>query len=232
LSSLASASRRDVVRTWIGTARGEAGKTRVTLTWEPVAPAPGSAAAREDPPARLAVTAIAQSGEPYFRGKVEEPRMIAFDADPGEMQVKFNIENAQGQVLDVATRELTVPDFSNTEVSLSTPQLLRARTVKEIAVLKADPASAPTPDREFRRTERLAVRVEAYARQGGEPAVTAKLLNRSGQSMAQIPVQTAGASRYADLPLASLAPGEYLVEITATAGGNSSQEVLAIRVIS
>jgi hypothetical protein len=148
------------------------------------------------------------------------------------MQVRFNIENARGQVLDAGTREFTIPDFSRTEVSLSTPQLLRARTTKEIAALKADPAAAPTPDREFRRTERLAIRVEAYARQGGEPSVTAKLLNRSGQSMTELPMQASGALRYADVPVASLAPGEYLVEITATAGGNSSQEVLAIRVIS
>jgi VWFA-related protein len=232
LSSLAVASRRDVVRTWIGSTRGDNGKTRVTLTWEPVPPVPGSTGAREDPPARLAVTAIAPTGEPYFKGKVEEPRMVAFEADPGQMQVRFNIENARGQVLDAGSREFTIPDFSKTEVSLSTPQLLRARTTKEIAALKADPFAAPTPDREFRRTERIAVRVEAYAREGAEPSVTAKLLNRSGQSMTELPVQASGAQRYADVPVASLAPGEYLVEITATAGGNSSQEVLAIRVIS
>jgi VWFA-related protein len=52
LSTLASASRRDIVRTWIGTSRGENGKTRVTLAWEPVTQAAGSAAAREDPPSR------------------------------------------------------------------------------------------------------------------------------------------------------------------------------------
>jgi VWFA-related protein len=233
LSSLASVSRRDIVRTWIGTSRGENGKTRVTLAWEPVTQAPGSAAAaREDPPSRLAVTAIAQTGEPYFRGRVAEPRVVTFDADPGPMQVRFNIENERGQVLDAAQREMTVPDFRRTEVSLSTPQLLRARTVKEIAALKADPASVPTPDREFRRTERLAIRFEAYAATGDAPAVTAKLLNRTGQAMSTLPIESAGGSHLVDLPLASLAPGEYLIEITATAGKGASQDVLAIRVIS
>ncbi len=232
LSTLAAASRRDLVRTWIGTARGENGKTRVTMAWEPVAQSPGSAAAREDPPARLAVTAIAPTGEPYFRGRVAEPRVVSFDADPGPMQVRFNIENERGQVMDAAQREMTVPDFGKTEVSLSTPRLLRARTVKEIAALKADPAAVPTPDREFRRTERLALRVEAYAATGDAPAVTAKLLNRTGQPMSALPVESAGAAHVFDLPLASLAPGEYLIEITATAGKGSSQDMLAIRVIS
>jgi VWFA-related protein len=232
LSTLASASRRDIVRTWIGTSRGENGKTRVTLAWEPVTQAAGSAAAREDPPSRLAVTAIAQTGEPYFRGRVAEPRVVTFDADPGPMQVRFNIENERGQVMDAAQREMTVPDVRKTEVSLSTPQFLRARTAKEIAALKADPAAVPTPDREFRRTERLALRVEAYAATGDAPAVTAKLLNRTGNPMSTLPVESAGAAHLVDLPLASLAPGEYLIEITATSGKGSSQDVLAIRVIS
>jgi VWFA-related protein len=240
LSTLASASRRDIVRTWIGTSRGENGKTRVTLAWEPVAHSAGSAPARPagsptaqvDAPSRLAVTAIAQTGEPYFRGRVAEPRVVTFDADPGPMQVRFNIENERGQVMDAAQREMTVPDFAKTEVSLSTPQLLRARTVKEIAALKTDPSAVPTPDREFRRTERLALRVEAYAATGAAPAVTAKLLNRTGQPMSTLPVETTGAAHLVDLPLASLAPGEYLIEITATAGKGSSQDILAIRVIS
>ena len=104
--------------------------------------------------------------------------------------------------------------------------------MKEIAALKADPAAVPTPDREFRRTERLALRVEAYAATGDAPAVTAKLLNRTGQPMSALLVESAGAAHVFDLPLASLAPGEYLIEITATAGKGSSQDVLAIRVIS
>jgi len=172
------------------------------------------------------------TGEPYFRGRVSDPRVVTFDADPGPMQVRFNIENERGQVMDAAQREMTVPDFGKTEVSLSTPRLLRARTLKEIAALKADPAAVPTPEREFRRTERLALRVEAYAATGDALSVTAKLLNRTGQPMSTLPVESAGAAHVVDLPLASLAPGEYLIEITATAGKGSSQDVLAIRVIS
>jgi VWFA-related protein len=232
LTNLAAASRRDLVRTWIGTARGENGKTRVTLAWEPVAPSPGSPEAREDPPTRLAVTAVAQTGEPYYRGKVGDPRVVTFDADPGPMQVRLNIENERGQVLDAAQRELTVPDFAKTEVALSTPRLLRARTAKEMAALKADPTAVPTADREFRRTERLALRVEAYAASGDAPAVTAKLLNRAGQPMSNLQVESAGPAHVVDLPLASLAPGEYLIEVTAVAGKGSSQDVLAIRVTS
>jgi hypothetical protein len=238
LSSLTAASRGALVRTWVGTARGENGRTRVTLVWEPVAPPPGSPAARdgEDKPARLAVTAIAPTGEPYFRGKVPEARVM-FDADPGQMQIKFNVEGDRGQVLDAAHREITVPDFTKIEVALSTPQLLRARTLKEASTLKADPTATPTTDREFRRTERLLLRLEAYAPGGAGPAVTAKLLNRGGQSMADVPVQPSsgaagGPTHHIEIPLANLAPGEYLIEVTATADKGRAQELVAIRVIS
>ena len=59
--------RARTIRTWIGTARGENGRTAVTLVWEP---APATAGERREPPAQLAVTAGGQSGAAYFRGKV------------------------------------------------------------------------------------------------------------------------------------------------------------------
>ena len=36
------------VRTWLGTARGEHGKTRVTLIWEPLPQAPGASGTLSD----------------------------------------------------------------------------------------------------------------------------------------------------------------------------------------
>jgi hypothetical protein len=66
------------------------------------------------------------------------------------------------------------------------------------------------------------------------PAVTAHLLNRTGQAMSELQV-TAGASgsvQQIDLPLAGLAPGEYVVEIKATGEGGEAKELVGIRVTS
>jgi hypothetical protein len=49
-------SRASVVRTWIGTARGENGKTRVTFVWEPILRPPGERNA-SDEPARVSLIA-------------------------------------------------------------------------------------------------------------------------------------------------------------------------------
>src|SRR5580704_9251483 len=56
----------DVVRTWIGTSRGENGKTRVTFVWEPLPKSPGAPAAREEP-ARISLMAVGDDGSPTFR---------------------------------------------------------------------------------------------------------------------------------------------------------------------
>ena len=64
-------SSASVVRTWIGTSRGENGKTRVTFVWEPIVRAPGERAGATEPE-RVSLTAVAPDGSPYFRGKVPD----------------------------------------------------------------------------------------------------------------------------------------------------------------
>ena len=44
LNAIAEPERGRPARFWIGTSRGENGKTRVTFTWEPIAPPPGAPA--------------------------------------------------------------------------------------------------------------------------------------------------------------------------------------------
>ena len=63
---------RSPIRTWVGTSRGENGKTRVTFVWEPVARVAGDRDARDETPARVMLTAVAPDGSPSFRGRVPE----------------------------------------------------------------------------------------------------------------------------------------------------------------
>jgi len=93
----------------------------------------------------------------------------------------------------------------------------------------------PTADARFRRTERLQAEV---ARIDPAAAVTGRLLNRAGQVM-QVPVaitERVGADNaapmvVAELALAPLAAGEYVLEVTATRGGLSETRSHAIRMI-
>ena len=91
----------------------------------------------------------------------------------------------------------------------------------------------PTASREFRRTERLVVRPAVYAAGNATVTVTSKLLNKQGHRLADVPVTAAesGAPYLVDVPLAALAPGEYLLELTAaTEGQKPITDLIAFRV--
>ncbi|HET9831950.1 MAG TPA: VWA domain-containing protein [Vicinamibacterales bacterium] len=250
-SSVASRSRS--IRTWIGTSRGENGKTRVTLVWEPMPRRPGDPPLSDSQqPARVSVTAVGNEGAPYFRGRVPDaalasrspspsdagnaargPSQVTFDAPPGTMQLRLSVEGVSAGVIDSELRDVVVPDLTKATTSLGTPAVFRARTPRELQQMKADLKAIPATTREFSRTDRVFVRVPVYG--AGAPSLSVHLLNRTGQPMSEVPA-TAPASPDADsmidVPLSGLAPGEYLLEIKANGEGGEAKELVGFRVTS
>jgi VWFA-related protein len=246
LATLANPPRGRPARFWIGTARGENGKSRVTFAWEPVTPAAGERKPGAEPPSHVTLTALAPDGRPLFRGRVPDQPVTAgsgtalgtpvssattFEVPPGQMQMRIVVQNADGQVMDSALQELTVPDYTKVQVSFGTPRMFRARTARDVKAVMSDANAPPTADRNFSRTERVFVRAEAYAPGSSKPAVTARLLNRDGTAMSDILVRMSETgTAEIDLALAAFAAGDYLLELNATAEGSTAQEVLAIRI--
>ncbi|HEY2905471.1 MAG TPA: VWA domain-containing protein, partial [Vicinamibacterales bacterium] len=262
LASVSRPSRTQVIRTWIGTSRGENGKTKVTFVWEPVART--AADAQRDQPARVSLMAVGADGAPYFRGKIPEgvtasaapaasgtsgsngngatpagaPRAsrVIFEVPPGKMELRVSVEGTSSQVLDTEMREVTVPDLTAPTTLLGTPAVYRARTVRELQQLKADPDAAPVALREFSRTDKLFVRVPAYAAGGSTPQLTARVLNRAGDPINQLPVAppaSPGGDPQIDLALSAFPPGEYILEIKAAGDGgpSDSRELVGFRII-
>jgi VWFA-related protein len=203
------------VRTWIGTEKGENGKTRVTLIWEPL-PAQGANVRREQP-GRVSLLAATSEGNLVFRGRSPDaalaaaapapspndtgtasgrspsaapatvPQRLVFDAPPGKIELRMTVEAAgSGGTLDSEIRDIAVPDFTAPQVALSTPRVYRARTAKEFQTLATDTNAIPAPGREFSRTERLLIRFDAYGPGTEKPDVTAMLLNRAGTKMSDV----------------------------------------------
>ena len=242
-------------RFWTGTERQADGKAKVTFVWEPLAAGPDSARASEMA-TRVMLTVTGADGSPVFRGPVAAVpageaapaagappaagtaspaattgAAVSFAAPPGQLDMRMVVENARGQVIDSTTQSLTVPDYTRTQVSFSTPRLYRARTAREALLVRNNVEASPTPIREFSRAERLLVRLDAYAADGGKPEVTAKLLNRGGTTMADVPIQAAeGKPLLIDFPLASLAAGEYIIQVTAKTPSGSAQEMIGFKV--
>lgn len=246
LSSInGAAAERRLVRTWVGTAPGEGGRTRVTLVWEGVPPPPGTDRAAIG---RVMLTAAAPgSNDPYYKGAVgadfaaDAPvtarrGTVTFDAAPGKVAMRLSIEGKPDDVLDTDDRTIEVPDFTEPKARLTTPRVYVARTPREFQAIKADAAAAPTATREFRRTERLFLRLDAVAPggQGGTLTYTARLLNRQGDRMADLAVTPSADSGPVtlDVPLASLPAGEFLIEVAAKgADGAEATELVAFRMV-
>jgi VWFA-related protein len=264
LNAIAEPPRGRPARFWIGTSRGDNGRTKVTFVWDPIPPPPGDRRDESAVPARVSLTATTPDGRPVFRGRVPDaasggagsssstdnatpaqaPNMaspqstaaggrgagVSFEVPPGQVQLRVVVEGNRGQVLDSAVRELTAPDYTTVQVSLGTPRVYRARTPRDVQAIRSDPNATPTTDREFSRAERMIVLVDAYAPGGATPTVTAKLLNRTGKPMADVPLQMAGSTAQFELPLSALAAGDYLIEVNAKTPEGTAQNTFAFKV--
>ena len=248
LSALAEPTRGYLVRTWVGTSRGTDGRTRVTFVWEPTRVPGGS-----DDPVRVLLTAMGEAGGAFYRGRIPERvdasvrglagsqvradaglAMTTFDVDPGMMHLSVAVEGESGEVLDRDREEIDVPDFSGGAVTLSTPAFVRARNALEWRALVDDWNAVPTAAREFRRTERLLLRFEAYAQGPEVPRVEAWLVNRAGDRMYPLVVQPAEAGQpyQVDVQPTGLPPGAYVVELRAAAAGTETTRLVAFRLRS
>ena len=227
LGTLAASSRRQLIRSWIGMSPGADGKTKISFVWNPAPAAPG---VRREVPATISLMAGTANSDLVARKKAIAPGRVEFEASPGPIELDIAVEDASGEVLDRETRKLVVPGLG-LGLTLSTPEVLRGRTLPEWQKLVADAAAVPVTEREFRRTERLLLRVGAQSA-AGTPVVSARLLNRDGGEMSQLGITPAGFGglSHIDVQLATIPPGEYVIEVMAKEGAEQTSALVAFRV--
>jgi len=229
-----------LIRPWFGMARGSNGNTRVTFVWEPAGAVPGDRRVRT--PSRVEFKALGANGTTVFEGRVRptaaspdaldnaQSRAV-FEVPPGRIRLEMSIQDASAASIDADIRELIVSDL-RAPVSLGTPEVLRARTARDVRAIEANPEAVPVSSREFSRAEQLIIRVPAYSA-GGPPDVTASLMSPTGQSMRPLTVQALPSPDnrvQIDLPLAGLAPADYSVEIVAASPAGRAKDTLKFRV--
>ena len=210
---------------WIGVSRGPDNLTRVTVTWEP-----GIAPPRNQRVASVTFKAITAEGEVLFQrryGPGEDSR-ASFDARPGFIALEIAIQSSTGAALDSDYRGVSVPDFQVKKPTIATPQVFRTLTARRFAEVSANADAIPTASRTFSRAERLLIRVPVYGPGRSTPTLTARLLNRRGMPMRELPRVPADLPPDVvqfDLPLSSLAPDEYRVELVAGAEPGARETV-------
>jgi VWFA-related protein len=235
--------RSPLIDSWFGLIVEPDGHRRIIFTWTP---APAPLAARSKPARRPDVVALkvtTPTGAVLFEGEVAparpgtasslRPDSAVFQAMPGRLQFDLNILQADGSKLDVGAQDYDVPNVRGATPVILPPQMFRAASAREFRDISADANAAPLPGREFRRTERLLLRLPTFEPGGNAVQVSAKLVNRVGTVVADLqpmPEEPGRTLTQFDLPLARFAPGEYSIEVAARSDGGTARELIRFRI--
>jgi VWFA-related protein len=223
-ADLTPTSSRRGAEVWFGTAVAGA-ELAGRVSW-----APRAGTSAPDAVADVHVEARTVDG-PVFNGSVDRVEGSGFSLTPGSLQLTISFRNSAGDVLDHEIRHVTIPDPAGTSLGLTTPSVFRARTPLEWRTLRSAAAPVPTALRDFARSDRLLVRVDAFGTAAAAAQATARLVNRRGVDGAPIPVVVRGEGRFEiDVPLASIARGEWLLAVDAVSGEDRAQVMLPFRI--
>jgi VWFA-related protein len=210
---------------WIGLAPAADDACAVNIAWAPRPGIEGRAAA-----ASVLVTATSGT-EKLFEGILKDTPG-SFKAPAGQVQLDFTIRDSAGEMIDREQRTVTVPDLAKTTLALTTPVISRARSASEFRALNSGPEPVAFAGREFSRSDRLLVRVAPYGTAAADAEVTAQLVGPRGTTLAELPIQPEGETGgfRLDLPLSSLATGEFLISIAARTPGDRVETLVPLRI--
>jgi VWFA-related protein len=185
---------------------------------------------------RAVLTVAAPDGQTLFEEdaavSAESPSFVRYLADSsiaaGEYVVRVRVRGAERSTADVVEQ---------VRISVPPPGPAAEAPPGNAVMHRSGPftgrAFQPTADARFRRGERLRVDVAVA---GPAPTMSARLLDRKGQPL-PVPVATAVRDETylriasAELAVAPLALGDYLVELSLQRGSRSDRVVLAVRIV-
>ena len=230
--------RSPLIDVWSGVTRMSSGQGRFVVTWEPGHSLSSTARASAS---RVQLTATTKDGKVLYEGMLAPVRIgeapdganadrAEFDAPTGRVQIDMTILGIRGEKLDVDARDVEVPALKGTAPLMLPAILIATQSAREFRQVSGDVNAAPDPSRSFRRTERLVIRVPAYA--GATPvAVTARLLNRLAQPISTLDaVPGDGDVTQFDLPLAPLAPGDYYLQFSVPGPSGTVDQRVGFRI--
>jgi hypothetical protein len=178
----------------------------------------------------VSVRATGEDGHVYFDGPVRG-NQAAFDAVPGTLHISRSVLDGDGSPGDKAESTIEVPDFARLPIAITSPIVFRGRTPLELRAIQAAPDPPPFAGRQFERTDRVIVRFTVAGASATDATVTANLLGRRGAQLAVLPLKTVPGRGYElDLPIGSIARGEYVIAIDASHGADQARALVSFRV--
>jgi VWFA-related protein len=207
---------------WAGAAPGAQGTPRVTVSWAPHDQAHA---------ARVTVVATGADGTVFFDGPLTDGS-ASFDAKPGALKIVRTILDGDGAAGERDETSMTVPDFATATLAVASPTVFKARNGLELRQLHSSPDPVPYAGREFERTDHLLVRFSVIGASADTATVSANLLSRKGVALSVLPfAPVAGRNGLyeIDLPLGSIARGEYLIAIDVSNGAEHARALVSFR---
>ena len=223
-ASLNPAKSSRLVEVWTAIWPLPENRSLVSIAWTPIAtPSPG-------PPGAEAATVsvgLTAGAEPPVE-KVVDPGGTSFEIAGESRPGSRSASSTRPVKSSIASREpskrLRVPQALGLAATVH-----RARNVAETRALSAgDPPLHA--GREFSRSDRVLIRIRAYGTQAQATAITARLIDRKGATLIALPITgRPGDWHRLDLPLASIAPGDFAVVIEARSGDDRAETVVPLR---
>jgi len=229
MTVLSAARAERFVDIWVGAERGAGDQPMVTVAWTP-RPAAGRVGASRT----VSIIVKGAGGDRTFDASLDAG-VLSFPSPPGAMQLQFTVRDADGTILDEDRRPFSVPDLSGPQLALSAPILLRARTIADARTLAEGRQASPFAGREFNRTDHVFVRFTIYGAPATAATASARLTTKAGVSLLELPIaKLAGTETMyqVELPLASIARGDYLIAVAAAYGEERARALVPLRVNS
>jgi VWFA-related protein len=204
---------------WAGAAPGPDGKPRVTVVWTP-----RDAGSDEG----VSIRASADDGRVYYDGPLKG--RTTFEVAPGTLHLRRHLLDTDGSLADRRESTVEVPDFAGKPLTITSPVVYRAGTPLELRAIQSEPDPVPFAGRQFERTDRLIIRFGVMGPAAADATVTATLLSRRGASLATLPLKATSLGYEIDLPIGSVARGEYVIAFEASRGADQAKTLLSFRV--
>ena len=227
LSQLPPPVSRRSIDFWVGTGVSGNGRAAVNLAWEPREQAPDQKVAIAE---TVSVVATGESGQ-AFDGPVDAEG-VSFEASPGKLELTITARDHTGEIIDRDKRTITVPDPAAGALWITSPVVVSTRGPLEWRAAKEDPTPAPSAAREFGRNERLLVRFAVHGTNSGAATIVGRFMTRKGAPLTTLRVDTNPAGGYEiDLPLSTIARGEFLLSIEAVHADERAEALVPLRVV-
>ena len=152
----------------------------------------------------------------------------AIEAALGELA---RLDHHDGDI-PLALETVLEPEEPSPVLHLPRPRLWSVRRPAELREATSDAPPPPSAGREFTRADRLIVRIRLEGSAAADGTVTAALIDRRGKRLTALPVSRPGLEWMLDLPLASIARGDYVIAIEGQARDARTAAYLPLRVKS